>query len=173
MYQWRVTKYDPRRRNRQGHFLGDDWTAVSDIGHQYDGRMLTRDEYLAVETTYVDAAMHFLRESGFDALTVIGLEADVSVSTADDPAGGVALDPGLTLREGQRVSGAEVERVIRLNLRSLIWCKLEVPGRFFIHFGDDYYMFIGSESPSPASIAYARQIRLFVEPMTSPYQREM
>jgi hypothetical protein len=54
-------------------------------------------------------------------------------------------------------------------LRSLIWCKLEEPGRFFIHFGHDYYMYIGSESPSPASIDYAGQICLFVEPMTSPY----
>jgi hypothetical protein len=169
VYQWRVTKYDPRRRNRRGHFSDDDWTAVSDIGQEYDGRMLTLEEYLVVETAYVDAALHFLRESGVDALTVVGLESDGSVSTADDPASGIELAPELTLRDGQQVSGAEVEQTIRLNLRSLIWCKLEEPGRFFIHFGHDYYMYIGSESPSPTSIDYARRIGLFVEPTTSPY----
>jgi len=169
MFQWRVTKYDPRRRNRQGHFLGDDWTAVSDIGVSFGGRVLSLKEYLAVEDRYVAAVLHFLRESGLDALAVVDLESNGAVSLADDPAGGASLDPGLVLREGQRLSGAELEQAIRLNLRSLIWCKLEEPGRCFIHFGHEYYMYIGSMEPCPASIDYTHQLGLFVEPMSSPY----
>ena len=169
MFQWRVAKYNPRQRNRQGDFVGDEWTAVSDVGSVFGGKVLVLEEYLAVEDSYVDAALHFVRESGLDALTVVDLESYGDVSLADDPAGGSSLDPGLVLREGQRLSGAELEQAIRLNLRSLIWCKLEEPGRFFIHFGHDYYMYIGSTEPCPESIDYTHQLDLFVEPMPSPY----
>ena len=170
MHQWRVTKYDPRRRDREGHFPADDWTAVSDMGGKYNGQILTVEKYLVVETAYVDAALRFFEESRCDALTVVGLEGDGRDSLADDPTGGIGLERGLTLREGQRVSGAVLGQTIRLNLRSLVWCKLEEPGRFFLHFGHDYYMYVGSDSPSSAAIEFARQIGLFVEPKTSPHR---
>jgi hypothetical protein len=33
MTSYRITKYDPGRRNEQGHYLDDsEWTAISDIG---------------------------------------------------------------------------------------------------------------------------------------------
>ena len=79
MQQWRVTKFDPRHRDRRGRFLAGDWTAVSDIGSEYGGTVLTLEAYLAVETAYVDAAMHFVREVGSETLTIIGLEVDDGV----------------------------------------------------------------------------------------------
>jgi hypothetical protein len=169
MFQWRVTKYDPRRRNRQGHFLDDDWTAASDIGNAFGSEVLTLETYLAVENQYVGAAMRFLAESGLDTLTVTDMEGEGRLDPDDDPAGGASLDTGFAIHEGQQISGAELEQAIRLNLRSLVWCTLEEPGRFFIHFGYDYYMYIGSWAPCLDSIAYASQLGLFVEPFTSPY----
>jgi len=64
MRQWRVTKYNPRLRNRQGHFKGEAWTAVSDIGKVFDGEVLTIERYRAVEDAYVETAMAFFRENG-------------------------------------------------------------------------------------------------------------
>jgi hypothetical protein len=167
MYQWRVTKYDPRSRHRQGHFLGEDWTSASDIGKSFGGAVLTLGAYLAVEGAYVEAAMHFLRESGIQTVTVVGLEGSINLD--DDPAEGIDLSSGIDLYDGQRLAGIEIEQAIRLNLRELIWCKLESPDRFFIHIGYDYYMYIGSVEPCPGAIEHVTQIGLFVEPHLSPY----
>ncbi|MEA2510692.1 MAG: hypothetical protein QOJ59_179 [Thermomicrobiales bacterium] len=169
MYQWRVTKYDPRRRDRRGRYRGDDWTAASDVGGAFDGQTLSLEDYLSVEDQYVATAMHFLRESGLDGLMVVDLESRSPDSLPDESPLPDVLSAGPPLAEGQRLSGADLERAIRLNLRSLLWCKLEEPGRFFIHFGHDYYMYIGSAVPCPESIAFAHRVGLFVEEMESPY----
>jgi hypothetical protein len=167
--QWRVTKYDPARRDERGRYQGDDWTAASDIGGEFGGRTLSLEEYLAVEDRYVAAAMHFLRESGLDGLTVVDLETGPPDALPDDLPLPELLAAGPPITEGQRLSGAELERAIRLNLRALIWCKLEELGRFFIHVGHDYYMYTGSAVPCPESIAFAARIGLFVDEMDSPY----
>ena len=166
MHQWRVTKYDPRRRGPDGAFVGDDWTAASDIGGSFAGRVLTVAEYLAIEDKYVRAALHFAAEAGVDALAIVGLEEHGA--QAADPTGGACLVDGLVLRDGDRVGGEALAQTCRLNLRALLWCKLE-DARMFIHFGYDFYMYIGSIVPCPASIADARELGLFVEPMASPY----
>lgn len=169
MYQWRVTKYDPAFRDERGRYLADDWTSASDIGREFDGRTLTLEAYLAVEDRYVAAAMHFLRESGLDGLTVRALETAAPDALPDDAPLTDLLKAGPPIVEGEWLTGPDLERAIRLNLRSLIWCKLEEPGRFFIHFGHDYYLYIGSAAPCPESVDFATRIGLFVEEMDSPY----
>jgi hypothetical protein len=32
MASYRVTKYDPSKRDENGRYMGDDWTSVSDVG---------------------------------------------------------------------------------------------------------------------------------------------
>jgi hypothetical protein len=166
MHQWRITKYDPRSRNHKGAYYPDDWTSASDIGKMFNDRRFELDDYLAMENRYVSAAMHFLEKSGLSSLVVVGLETGSAVR-------GHSLDElllqGLELQEGQRLSGDELARACRLNLRELLWCKLEEPGKFFIHFGYDYYMYVGSFYPCPESVRHAREIGLFVESMPSPY----
>jgi hypothetical protein len=68
-----------------------------------------------------------------------------------------------------RLSGGALGDVCRLVLREILWCKLESENGFYIHFGYDYYMYIGGPAPSENSIAYGRQQGLFVEEMESPY----
>lgn len=169
VFQWRVTKYDPRRRDRQGRFRDDDWTAVSDIGAVFGGRPLDVDDYLAVEDRYVAAAMRFRQDSRADNVRVVDLEPPDLSEIAEGVPLTDLVRTGPPITEGQRVIGVEFDRLVRLNLRSLIWCKLEQPGRFFVHFGHDYYMYIGSAEPCAEAIAFAEQSGLFVEPMTSPY----
>ena len=47
-------------------------------------------------------------------------------------------------------------------LRELAWCRLEAPGRFFLHFGFDYYMFAGNRADLPGAVAEVRLQGLFV-----------
>lgn len=65
---------------------------------------------------------------------------------------------------------AQIERVIRLNLRETLWCKLEDAAGRFLHFGWDYYTYVGVPTPCPKACALASRRGLFVEPFKSPYR---
>jgi hypothetical protein len=54
-FWWRVTRYDPARRDERGAYRGETWTSISDVGKVFEGHKLTIDEYERVETAYVDA----------------------------------------------------------------------------------------------------------------------
>lgn len=169
MYQWRVTKYNPRFRNRQGVYLAEDWISVSDIGHSFNHYQLNLGDYLVMETNYVSTAMHFLKESGLSSLYLVDLETEIEIPPIVQELGlDQLLYNGSKLHEKQQVSGEEIERVCRLNLRNLLWCKLEEE-KFFVHFGYDYYMYLGSFVQCLHSIIYAQKVGLFVEQMQSPY----
>jgi hypothetical protein len=62
-----------------------------------------------------------------------------------------------SLKHGSIVQASELEDVIRLILREVLWCKLIKADRFYVHFGWDYYMYIGSTSPSSVAINHAEQ----------------
>ena len=170
MYQWRVTKYNPRSRNRKGAYLAEDWTSVSDIGDTFNNHQLELDAYLAVENNYVSTAMQFLKESGLSSLYVVELETDAAIPSIVKEIGlDKLLYESSEIYEKKQVYGKEIERICRLNLRNLTWCKLEEKGKFFIHFGYDYYMYIGSFVACINSIIYAQKVDLFVEKIKSPY----
>jgi hypothetical protein len=168
-YGWRVTKYDPQLRDPTGAYRGDTWISVDDIGQIFGGERLTRELYLAIEDRYVASVLHFLNGSGLEALRVTTLEqwarGEKSLGTPEL----AALLHTVQVEEGQYISGDAKESICRLNLRSLLWCKLEEPGRFYLHFGYDYYMYLGADKPLPYSETFSRDLGLFVEPMRSPY----
>ena len=148
-HQFRLTKYLPEVRGDSGAFLGDDWTSISDIGRRFGGRTLTLTEYLRVESRHVVAVASFMEESGVESVTV-----------ADAERGAL---PGLPLRDGLVLSPLQALDVVRHELREEAWCRLQDPGRFFVHVGYDYYVFIGSAVPCPRSIRLAAELGLFVE----------
>jgi len=168
-YCWRVTKYDPNLRDRAGAFRGDEWIMVTEIGQTFGGERLTRELYLAMEDRYVSAALHFLKERGLDSLKVKSLEQRPRVKSWGVPAEFAALRHTVHVRDGEYLSGDSLQSICRLNLRSLLWCKLEEAGQFYLHFGWDYYMYLGAGKPLPESESFARALGLFVEPMRSPY----
>lgn len=157
MYQYRVTKYDPQYRDSSGAFRRDDWTAVSDVDLTFNGVKLTPQRYVAVENAYVESALAFLTESRVETLTIDSLENHRGYSDSD-----------LMLADGRVCSLLEIADVARLNLRSSIWCRL-VGSDAFLHFGYDYYMYVGVPIECPASIDFATRSGLFVEPFESPY----
>jgi hypothetical protein len=158
MFQYRVTKYDPRNRDEAGHYLHDEWTSYSDIGKSFQGTILTVDDYTRVENAYVEVALAFMLESKSDGLRISCLE------TRDG-----YHESGLVLVLGAEVRSDQIKQVCRLCLQDKIWCKLEGDGGRFIHFGWDYYMYLGVPIPCENAQALARQLRLFVEPFESPH----
>jgi hypothetical protein len=154
MIEYRVTKYDPAKRDARGAYIADEWTSVTDIGRAFASVVLTEDEYLRVERTYTDSALAFLRESGLDSLTVGGLEKHKKL----------ALEFG----EGSVFSVEQVGDLMRQILREDFWCRLEGRGGF-VHFGWDYYMYIGVPDRCPKAERLAKELGLYPEEFASPY----
>ena len=158
MYQYRITKYDPSLRDRDGAYSVDEWTSHSDIGKSFGGVHLTEDGYLRVEQAYLEAAAAFLSEARITELTVVGLENHGKTSTAP--------------QDKSRIEAEDVVKVLRSLLREEFWCKLESPAAF-IHVGYDYYMYIGTPVECARASVVAQDKGLFVEAFKSPYAQSV
>jgi hypothetical protein len=167
---WRISKYDPALRNKAGAYTPDVWTSISDIGKQFGDVLFQFDEYLAIEQKYILAGREFIEESGIPSLTVSAVERiDLDPGNDGELFSAELLADSRPLQNGQVLGPDEIENVCRLNLREIIWCKLESPGKFYIHFGYDYYMYIGSIDPCSRSLDFVNSIGLFSEETASPY----
>lgn len=123
MYEFRVTKYDPSKRNDKGHYQDkNEWTEYSDIGKSVNFK-----DYERVESAYIDLAIEMIRGSGINALKVMGLEDTQRKSEVG---------------ESEEVLLSNIASVLRSLLRGEYWCKLESE-QGFVHIGWDYYMYIG------------------------------
>ena len=70
---WRVTRYDPARRDWRGAYPSDEWTCSDDIGGTFRDGTLTPGRYLACEDAYVAVVEEAVRESGVAGLRVASL----------------------------------------------------------------------------------------------------
>jgi hypothetical protein len=154
MHQSRVTKYDPACRDSKDAYIKQEWTSFNDIGRSHGGVVLSKEDYLRVESAYIEIAKRFLAEDNSPYLHA------VSVENHTDPARGP--------NENSLITDEDLPAVCRSVLREEFWCKLESEGRF-LHFGYDYYMYVGVTSECPSSIAAASALGLYVEPFESPY----
>ena len=156
MHQFRVTKYDPAFRDAAGAYTQHDWTSFSDIGRLFGGVTLSDVEYLRVESAYIETAMKFFREDNAPALRVVGIENSIRSGNAPT--------------EGLLLSVEDLANVCRSVLRDEFWCRFEAGGRF-LHFGYDYYMYVGVKNDCASAIRAAQEMGLFVERFASPYSQ--
>lgn len=147
MLQFRLTKYDPAHRDRQGAYLLEEWTSSANVGRSFGGVVLTEAAYLRVEEAYVTTAVDFLRQAGVVSLTVAGLE---------NPRG-----LALTFSEDTSLTLEEITAVLRRVLREEFWCRLECE-RPLVHIDWDYYLFLGVPMSCPAAEAACLRRGLFL-----------
>lgn len=159
MYQYRVTKYDPQFRDSSGAYKRDDWISVSDIGPPPMESNSPQNATLLLNS-YIEAALAFLTEAGLTCLAIKSLENTRRYNNS-----------AISLTEGHACSLLEIADIARLNLREVIWCKLEGDD-CFLHFGYDYYMYIGVPIVCQSSIDFASRRGLFIEPFESPHTVE-
>jgi|SRR5690348_11422367 len=153
MEEYRVTKYDPALRGPNGEFQGDDWISFNQIGKSFHGIVLTAQEYKRVEDAYIKVALAFLSEGGIKALKVAGLEN--------------ARQHPLAFGEESVLTLEQLPDVIEPILREDFWCRLEAENGF-LHFGWDYYMYIGVPRPCRGAEQIASELGLYVEEFVSP-----
>jgi hypothetical protein len=145
-------------RHPSGHFLGDDWISFTQIGQTFGGVALTEKEYKRVEDAYVSVALAFLTEAGLTAMSVEGLE-----NKRRQP---------LAFHEGTILRLEQLRELIAGILREEFWCRLR-GDKAFVHFGWDYYMYLGVPHPCPVAERKATELGLYVEEFVSPYHEEL
>ena len=161
-YVYRVTKYDPADRDRNGHYVGAE-PATSDHG--------------PVEAAYLQAVAAFAQDTGVDQLAIrepqlggfthFGLEPPVDGYGLADlfstgPAG---------FHDGALVSIGVGLELVRAMLRDNgAWCRLEAEGVLTVHVGWDQYLYLGCSRHCEAALARTRALGLFPERLdASPY----
>jgi hypothetical protein len=169
MYSWRITKYDPLLR-RNGIYQREEWTSFYEVGKVIDGKMLSFSEYFQIESAYVHAVLTIMDYLNISALQMEALEKyNTKWEVKNNSMYPETLIELLhTAYDGQLVPKAEIGQLVRLNLRENIWCKLE-NDRMFVHFGYDYYMYVGSLVPCSEVMKKFHSQGLFVEAYPSPY----
>jgi hypothetical protein len=114
----------------------------------------------------VEAATAFFARSGVEQLVFD--EIDTPADTAQLQ-GQVDVDLALLpeLAVGVNVSMQRLPTVIRLALRDVLWCKLTGESASYLHFGYDFYIYVGSSLPG--SWRWDFPPGIYAEPFRSPY----
>ncbi|MEV4138916.1 hypothetical protein AB0J72_42970 [Dactylosporangium sp. NPDC049742] len=146
--------------------------------HWYDD--YERSDCGDVESAYLAAVAAFGRETGIARLAIREPQVAGWINFGlDPPVEGDGLTglfpPDLAgFHDGAQIDLPVGLELVRVMLReSGAWCRLELDDRFLVHVGYDQYMYVGSEVPCPVAVAEARELGLFVEPISdSPWAYE-
>ncbi len=156
LYSWRVTKYNPQKRNQMGSYLDDkEWTDFSEVG-----TLVSEEGYVRTETNYINAILTFMDEVDLNELILECLEVN-----SDEIISPTATD----FWAGKTVNRQEIKELAKLTLRNDIWCKLSYEQEFFVHFGYDFYMYIGTSKDCLHARKKVQENGLYVEDFVSPH----
>ena len=160
MFTWRITKYNPKNRDEKGCYLDKkECTCFSEVGTK-----VSKEDYIRTESDYINAITTFMDELGVNKLYLNALEM------WSDEVKSQNVSPFLSkMWVGKPISAQEIKELAKLTLRNVIWCKLSCKNKFFVHFGYDYYMYIGTNRDSPNARKKIEATGLYVEEFYSPY----
>ena len=151
--EYRITKYNPANRIN-GAYMTDEWTSISDIGKVFDGTILSQDTYLKTEKAYIDCCIELIEKAKISIFSIKQAEYYTE-----------------NVRFPSSISNThEIRQVITACLREQCWLKL-VAKDFFIHFGYDYYVYVGSVLSKETVAETATKFGLFCEENPSPYNQ--
>jgi hypothetical protein len=163
----RITKYNPLYRNTTGNYEKDEWISFFDIGKIFEHKELTLKDYLIVENAYINTLVAFMECSNIDTMRVRSLEKQVPLKASLFYPKAI-LDAFNTITNGMVADKELIKSIGRLVLREDIWCKLEAKN-MYVHFGYDYYMYIGTAGVCSEAVMRSEKLGLFVESYDSPY----
>lgn len=150
MIKYRITKYNPIFRDRDGSYIKSEWTSYSDIGKYYDDRRLEAMDYLTIEQKYVDALLFIFQEEKISSLQVMKLEKRRTLDQIEKFMQSKNLsisDKGkniyLSIQNEDLIDIDNIPYLIQLLLRECMWCCLISPSNsLIVEFGYDYYMYV-------------------------------
>lgn len=117
----------------------DDWSAITDIGNEFNGVVLTRDEYLRIEDLHVKFVENFVQFIG-GKLTVAFIY-DARDRFQNDPD---LLSLGtIDIKLGDQLYIDKIQLVSRLCLREFMGVRLESTCGAYLTFGYDFCIRVG------------------------------
>jgi hypothetical protein len=165
---FRITKYNPKFRLENGSYKKPEWTSVSDIGRIYQDGQFSVDDYIETENAYVASVVSLLLQANCQFLQVQNLALIENYESLPKHLVSDSKKMLPLFQENAAISGELIEWAVRLNLRELIWCRLQGNNGVYIHFGYDYYMYFGIESNGFCLPSLPAKI--FAEEIESPYK---
>ena len=159
MYSYRVTKYNPKNRNKDDTYTLKEWTSISD----FKGEELNSD-YISYEYAYINAIYEFMNLNCIQELYIDELEKDNSINKY--------LDINIDIKDitnYDRLNKEKIKDIIKLILREVIYAKLKSDNKMEVHFGYDYYMYILSKEKFSKNILKFEDTIIYVEEFESPY----
>lgn len=150
---YRVSKYDPKFRIN-GIYTKEEWTDFSDIGKEYNNQIFTEEEYQKIESRYISVVTKVFKYRKWDYLTIDHLEI---------------YEHSLSWRNKQSVNTNNLSNLLQDCLRNRCWCRL-INGQEYVHFGWDFYIYIGCEISIQTMKSICDEEFLFCESIeSSPY----
>lgn len=172
MFAWRISKYNPRNRDSRGAYLiADEWTSYSEIGTTTDEKEFTYEEYKKIEDAYVSSIFLFMECNSIESLRITNLEKSLAWDSEDIYVSESMKNAFRYAENGLEINKDQISSLTRLVLREKLWCKLESKD-MFVHFGWDYYMYVGSSHSCEKYLQKIQELGLFVEKYESPYLDE-
>ena len=100
-----IVKYAPQYYDENGVYQKDEWTCFSDVGKEFEGKIITMEDYLDVEDRFISVTRAILEAAGCTFVTL----------------GYVEPMRKKGLKEGMRVRIQMIDHYIRLVLRGEAW----------------------------------------------------
>ena len=164
-YSCEIVKYPPQYyKNRV--YTKNEWISVSDIGRSFDGVVLTKEEYLRIESAYVDTVKELLEVSGVKFLTIVNPDTFyLRREKAFNKENKAIYQIVSSLKEGQRITASKIDTVLKACLRELFWCALvNETKKVQVDVGYDYYLHFYSRLPEETISEIARNHGLYCNP---------
>ncbi|MFD1177721.1 hypothetical protein ACFQ3W_15625 [Paenibacillus puldeungensis] len=168
MYCWRITKYDPAYRDHKGNFEKEEWTSFSDIGKVFGGSQFAISDYLSIESKYISAVTILMKCMNASSLEISNVEKFENSIVQNQYVARNMVEMFTTIKNGDNIDVTNIPDLCKLILRDHLWGKLSTSS-MFVHFGYDYYMYIGLQKECQLGLNEIRESGLFVEAFTSPY----
>ncbi|MGB4847102.1 MAG: hypothetical protein WBP41_04240 [Saprospiraceae bacterium] len=171
MISYRITKYNPKKRNSEGVYLDNsEWISVSDIGKP-EHNNLTYEEYVVIETAYVNSVLIILSELQLETLIIDSLHIHSSkndfkqyITTGRLQNIDINFDKEIKpLKNGVKLNISQLDKIIRLILRETLGMIL-INKNIEVIFGFDYYMYVKCTKLNDKTINKIEALGLFVEP---------
>jgi hypothetical protein len=143
-----------------------------DVGEFSNGKIFTTSEYLNVESKYAEAINLIIEKIDISFLLIIEIEKwkrKLKIENFNSIYNKSFFLIYKKLKNEYRIEKNELDIVIKLILRGNIWGKLIFKDSFFVHFGYDYYMYVGCKKDISDIIKKIELLGLYVEDYKSPY----
>jgi hypothetical protein len=167
VFGYRITKYNPQDRNELGHYQKKDWIGIDDIGKTFDKKKLTLQKYLQVEAAYAQTIIYIMDYLNLESLTLKNF-TKLKLTHPE------LLNQEMLNVYNNTINDEQIDKIKAFLLTKLL-LREEIAGIFenkemFVHFGYDYYMYIGSSKELPQDLRNKiENLGLFVEDFESPY----